>query len=249
MTPYTPTDYSNSPMDPERIRILQDCERSYINGVPDEEGNVEWPTYRSLAAKHLIPIRVINEQAAKHRWNARRDRRRGQLVYFKQQQQMRQWQEMDRDYTLHATEAINKLQFIGERKIDEMYNKVLDAHAKDADARRKGSREVHEADIKMNDYFSLVKTITQLNEAQAARANRAQMLPLGYEDVASPSELPTAVEEQAQLESSETASMTKLEDILMMMVNNRRRYDTSNEVVEGELDEDDDDGLSGVLVK
>lgn len=240
MVPFEPTSYENSPMDPDRIKILQECERQYINGIPDDEGNVEWPTYRSLAASHLIPIRVINEQAAKHRWNARRDRRRGQLVYFKQQQQMRQWQEMDREYTAQAAEALHKLQFVHNRKAHELYEEAVGAWSKDADAASKGKRELNKMDVKMNELRTLTASIKDLNDAQASRANRAQALPLGYEDVASPLELPTATEEQAQLESTEKANLTSIEDVLRLMVDTQNKYMDlldNNKVIEGELDD------------
>lgn len=237
--PFLPTDYSNSPMAPERIAILQECERAYINGVPDDEGNIEWPTYKSLAADHAVPIRVINEQAAKHRWNARRERRKGQLVYFKQQQQMRQWQEMDREFTVHAAEAFHKLSFVHERAIHEAYQEAVSAWGKDADAAAKGSRELNKMNVKLNELHTLTKSIKDLSDAQAARANRAQALPLGYEDVQVPAELPTAHEEQTQLEASDKQSLTKIEDILQIIVDNQNRFDRSNDVLEGVVVEDE----------
>lgn len=237
LQPYEPTDYSNSPMDPERIKILQEAERAYVNGVPDEEGNIQWPTYRSLAAEHSIPIRVINEQAAKHRWNARREQRKGKLIYFKQQQQMRQWQEMDREFTVHAAEAAYKLQFVVDRKIQEAYQDAVQTYGKEADAAAKGRTEFHQMSTKTNELRTLVATLKDLNEAQAARATRAQALPLGYDDVQIPDELPTATEETAQLASAEASSLTKIEDILMLMVDSQRRFDASNDVIAGELDD------------
>jgi len=241
--PFVGTDYSNSPMDPERIKILQSAEREYINGVPDDEGNVEWPTYRGLAQKFAIPVRVINEQAAKHRWNARRERRKGQLVYFKQQQQMRQWQEMDREYTAQAAEALHKLQFVHNRKAHELYEEAVTAWSKDADAASKGRRELNKMDIKMNELRTLTASIKDLNEAQAARANRAQALPLGYEDVASPAELPTAIELHNQPESTEKANLTSIEDVLRLMVDTQNKYmdllDGNRNIIEGEVVTDD----------
>lgn len=238
MVPFEPTSYEGSPMSPERIKILQEAERAYINGVPDEEGNIEWPTYRGLAEQFAIPVRVINEQAKKHRWNARRERRKGQLVYFKQQQQMRQWQEMDREYTAQAAEALHKLQFVHNRKAHELYEEAVTAWSKDADAASKGRRELNKMDVKMNELRTLTASIKDLNEAQASRANRAQALPLGYEDVQTPAELPTATEEQSQLESAEKANVTSLEDVLKLMVQTQNRYFDlldKNDVIEGEV--------------
>lgn len=244
MQPFISTDYSNSPMDPERIRILQDAERAYINGVPDEDGNIEWPTYRGLADQHLIPVRVINEQAAKHRWNARRERRKGQLVYFKQQQQMRQWQDMDREFTVHAAEAFHKLSFVHQRAIHEAYEEAVRAWGADADAAAKGSRELHKMNVKLNELHTLTKSIKDLSEAQAVRANRAQGLPLGYEDVQLPAELPTAVEEQAQLEARGSADLPPVDVLEIFKVMNemqKRVIDRldNNDIIVGELDNDE----------
>lgn len=236
--PFVPTDYSNSPMDPERAKILQEAERAYVNGVPDEEGNIEWPTYRSLAADYSIPVRVINEQAAKHRWNANREQRRMQLTYFKQQQQMRQWQDMDREYTIQSTEASYKLQFVVGRKIEEMYQETVNAIGKDVDAASKGRRELNKSEVKLNDLKTLISAKRDLDEAQAARANRAQALPLGYENIPTPAELPTAVEEMAQLASSDAQSLTKIEDILRVIVDQQNRFDVSNDVIEGVVEDD-----------
>lgn len=239
--PFIPTSYDNSPMAKDRVEVLQNAEREYINGVSDEEGNVEWPTYRGLAEKHAIPVRVINEQAKKHRWNARRDKRRGELVYFKQQQQMRAWQDMDREYTVRATESLNKLQFVVERKAHEMYYEALSAHAQDAENAHKGNREIAEMKVKMTDLKDLTKTVKDLNEAQAARATRAQALPLGYNDVQAPAELPTATEEQGQLETHEAAKLTGVDEVLRLMVETQNRYfsQLDDRVIEGTVLDDD----------
>lgn len=253
--PFVPTDYSKSPMDPERIKILQAAERAYINGVPSEDGAIEWPTYRGLASQYAIPVRVINEQALKHRWNARRDRRKAALVHFKNAQMQRKWMDMDRQFTEEAAKAVQDLQFVAARKIYEMTKKAQIAIALDAQAADRGDYyEVNEMDVKVIDIKTMSSMVKDLNEAQAARANRAQALPMSSDEIATPAELPTADEEQAlQIEASKAQLPDGgVMDIMKMMLElEQRAYDRldRNQVIEGETaDGDDDDGLTGVLV-
>lgn len=245
ITPFEPTDYSNSPMDPDRIDTLHKAEREYINGIENEDGDIKWPTYRGLADKHAIPVRVINEQAAKHRWNARRERRKSQLLLFKSQQMQRAWADMDREYTQLATQAISDLQFIVNRKIYEMKFASMRAIAEDIQAHEKGDVfALNEANIRFSDLKTLASTVKDLDEMQIRRASRAQQLPMGFDEIEAPQELGTAQEEAAELQAAAAKELPSagVMDIMREIIElEKRAFDRldHNDVIVGEVENDD----------
>jgi hypothetical protein len=244
--PYEPTDYSSSPMEKDRIEKLLAAEREYINGVPNEDGDIEWPTYRGLSEKYAIPVRVVNEQAAKHRWNARRERRKSQLLLFKSQQMQRAWADMDREYTQLATQAISDLQFVVNRKLYEMKFAAMRAISEDVKAHEKGDVfHLTKMDVKDSDLRTMAATIKDLDATQAARANRAQQLPMGFDEIEPPRELGTAQEEAAELQAAAARELPSagVMDIMREIIElEKRAFDRldNNGVIEGQLADDDE---------
>src|ERR1700742_748622 len=110
------TDYSRSPIAPDRARKLNLAELDYVNGCDNPEtGELEWPSYPELAAKYELPVRVVQEQAAKHRWVSRREQRKTALIAFRNEQTRKQWLEMDREVMGVMQQNLNTAAFVASR--------------------------------------------------------------------------------------------------------------------------------------
>lgn len=206
------TDYSKTSLSPERAKKLQKAELDYINGLPDEEnpGCLLWPSYRDLAEKYDIPLKVLETQANRHKWVSRRERRKTAMIMFQNEQTRKRWLEMDRqvvgiimDQIGTATSTIARIQYEHQRMIRK-------AEAEEAVRIGQGETDaVVRVGIRPAEIESLLRSAESVAKTAERLHQRIQALPLVENDRAElPYEAKPYDEEQAELEAGKVPQAT-----------------------------------------
>lgn len=215
------TDYSRSPIAPERAKKLNMAELEYVNGVMDEEsGEIAWPSYPELAAKYEMPVRVINEQAAKHNWVRRREQRRTAMIAFRNEQTRKQWLEMDREVMGVAQQTLHGLTHVANRIGEEYIIRARKAVAEENARKAAGELDAFvPTGIRPAELESTARTIETLVKSAERLALRIQGLPTVLPEIAPPTLILTVEQEEAERDIAAEKVMPKstLADVLREM--------------------------------
>lgn len=240
------TDYSKSPISPERARKLNMAELDYVNGLIDEDADeIRWPSYAELAEKYEIPQRVVQEQAAKHKWVSRRETRKTALIVFKNEQTRKRWQEMDRTVMGVMQENLNTAVHVVSRLLFEQRMVVEKACAEENARIAQGETDaLVRVNIRPAELESVMRTAENVVKTAERLAARISALPTVQPDNAPPALMPTVEEEQRQLEADEekiVPNSTLLEVYQVMAQIEAARQTQRPTMIEGEVDYEDDD--------
>lgn len=239
------TDYSKSPIAPERARKLNQAELDYVNGIMEEDSDaLYWPSYPELAEKYEIPLRVVQEQAGKHRWVSRREQRKTALIVFKNEQTRKRWQEMDRTVMGVMQENISTAVFVVSRLLDEQRMVAERAMALEAGRRAQGEHDaIERSGIRAAETESLMRSMENVMKSSERLAMRISALPTILPDTAPAALMPTVEEEQLQLEAAEQKAIpdSTLLEVYQVMAQIEAARQRRPILIEGEVDYDDDD--------
>lgn len=241
------TDYSNSPMAPDRKAKLNLAEIDYVNGIlnPEESDSRQWPSYRELAEKYEIPLRVVQEQATKYSWGRRREAARTALIIYQNEQTRKRWRATDEVITNMMSENLSNAMFISHRLLHEHKRMCERAWAEEQAAVASGDiTAVVRAGAPTRELEAVVRAIESLTKSQDRVNARMQALPTLLPDNSPPEIMPTAEEEQAQLEAASTKDIpdaTLLEIYQVIERAEAARASRRPSLIEGEVEYDDDD--------
>jgi hypothetical protein len=247
------TDYSRSPIAPERARKLNAAELDYVNGYADEEtGELAWPSYPELAEKHGLPVRVIQEQAAKHRWVSRREQRKSAMIAFRNEQTRKQWLDMDREVMGVMQQNMHTAAFIANRLMDEYRRLAMKAIAEENARIAAGELDaVVRVPVRAGEVESTMRTCENIVKTAERLAGRIAGLPTLLPEIAPPVLIQTVEQEEA--ERAEEAEAVLPKATILDVVRELRAIEEARSklpgVVYGEVDYDDDeddDGAAGV---
>lgn len=239
------TDYSQSKMDPDRARSLNGAELDYVNGVWDQ--NTEswtWPSYVELAGKWDLPLRVINEQANKHKWVSRRERRKTEMIAFQNEQTRKRWMEENRIITGVLQDTMNKASLIGARLIDEHMRLMQKAIEEENQARANGEENpVVRMPIRVSEFEGLIRAVGEAVKTSDRLMQRISGLPITAPELAPPTLIKTVEQEEREAAELSEAAMPKstVLDIVKEIRAIEEARNKQPKLIYGELEEDDDD--------
>ncbi len=239
------TDYSNSKMEPERARALNGAELDYVNGIWDETTETWlWPSYTDLAAKHDLPLRLINEQAGRHKWVSRRERRKSEMIAFQNEQTRKRWQEENRQITGILQDTMNKASIIGARIVDEHMRLMQKALEEEAEARANGDpNPVIRMPIRISEYEGLIRAVGEAVKTSDRLMQRISGLPITAPELMPPVLIKTVEQEEQEAADINEANMPKstVLDIVREIRAIEEARNRQPKLIYGELEEDDDD--------
>lgn len=238
------TDYSRSSMDPERAARLNKAELEYVNGIWDtEDEEWIWPSYPSLAERHDIPIHTINEQANKHKWVSRRERRKTEMIAFQNEQTRKAWLEQERQIqgvmltnAGRAVATISRLQ-------DEHHRLILAAYAEEDDRRYAGEENpIVRVGIRASEVEGLARAAETVSKTLEKLVARINGLPTTLPEIAPPTLILTVEQEAAEQEQADEAAMpqTTLLEVFQEMRKIEELRARTPKVIYGELEDGDE---------
>jgi hypothetical protein len=246
------TDYSRSPIAPDRARKLNMAELDYVNGCedPDAPGEIWWPSYPELAAKYEMPVRVINEQASKHRWVSRREQRKTAMIAFKNEQTRKQWLDMDREVMGETQKTLYGLTYVAQRIGEEYIARARKAVAEENARKANGEEDaIVLSGIRPAELESTARTIETLVKTAERLAGRIQGLPTVLPEILPPKLIQTVEQEEQERVAEDERILPKatLLDVvreLRAIEESRRRLPIVGEVV---YDDGDDEEIINVV--
>lgn len=246
------TDYSRSPIAPERARKLNMAELDYVNGCedPDAPGEIWWPSYPELAAKYEMPVRVINEQASKHRWVSRREQRKTAMIAFKNEQTRKQWLDMDREVMGVMQNNLHIAVHVVGRIMDEYRMLASKAIAEEGALRANGEDDaIVRMPVRAAEIESTLRSCENIVKSAERLSHRIQGLPTVLPEVLPPKLIQTVEQEEAERVAEDERILPKatLLDVvreLRAIEESRRRLPIAGEVV---YDDSDDEEVSDVV--
>jgi hypothetical protein len=199
------TDYSRSNIDPDRAAKLNKAELEYVNGIWDDEDQVwVWPSYPQLAAKHDLPLRVINEQAAKHNWVSRRELRKTQMLQFQNEQTRKRWLEEEREIAGILMNNIGRSVMVVARLQDEHTRIIKGALKEEADRRAAGEEDpVVRVGIRPSEVEGLMRASETAMKTLERLAQRISGLPTVLPEPAPPQLIQTVEQEKEQEDAAD----------------------------------------------
>lgn len=249
------TDYSRSPIAPERARKLNLAELDYVNGYADEEtGELAWPSYPELAAKYEMPVRVIQEQANKHRWVSRREQRKSAMISFRNEQTRKRWLDMDRQVMGVMQENIHIASFVANRLMDEYRRLAIKAIAEENARINEGEIDaVVRVNIRAGELEQTMRTCENIVKTAERLAARITALPTLLPEIAPPVLIQTVEQEEAERAEEDEKILPKatILDVVREMraiEEARKRRDERVAHVEDDEDDDEDDAIEGLVV-
>lgn len=236
------TDYSQSSIDPQRAAQLNKAELDYVNGIWDEESEQwEWPSYPMLAAKYDLPLRLINEQAGRHKWVSRRERRRTEMIQFQNEQTRKRWLEEERQIAGILMNNIGRSVMSIARLQDE-HTRLIEKAIKEEQALREEGEEdvVVRVPIRPSEIEGLTRASETAMKTLEKLAVRISGLPTVLPEIAPPTLILTVEqeEEQAAQEAELQEPLTPLLEIVKHMRQIEESRASGPRVI---LMEDDDD--------
>lgn len=240
------TDYTNSKMEPERAAALNKAELDYVNGIWVEEDEVWfWPSYTDLAARYDLPLRLINEQAGRHKWVSRRERRKTEMIAFQNEQTRKRWMEENRIITGILQDTMNKASIVGARLIDEQIRLVNKAIEEEAQARFDGDPNVIvRIPVRISEFEGLIRAVGEAVKTSDRLMARISGLPTSAPELMPPVLIKTVEQEEKDAAAETEALMPKstvLDIVREIRAIEEARKRTPNTVIYGELEEDDSD--------
>lgn len=215
------TDYSRSSMDPARAAQLNKAELDYVNGIWDEESEQwEWPSYPMLAAKYDLPLRLINEQAGKHKWVSRRERRKTEMIAFQNEQTRKRWMEEERQIAGILMTNIGRSVMAIARLQDEHVRLIENAIKEEAQLRSEGEEDpVVRVAIRPSEIEGLTRASETAMKTLEKLAARISGLPTVLPEIAPPTLILTVEQEEEQraAEEEKAAPQTELLEIIKHM--------------------------------
>lgn len=245
------TDYSKSNIDPERAAKLNKAELDYVNGIWDAEAEEwTWPSYPQLAAKYDLPVRTINEQAAKHKWVSRRERRKTEMIAFQNEQTRKRWMDEDRAVMNVMLQNIGRSVATVSRLQDEHCRLIERALQEEKMLREQGDPDpIVRVPIRPSEVEGLMRATETAMKTAEKLMTRIAGLPTVLPEIAPPQPLPTVEQEEQQaLEQAEqdTPQATMLEIVREMRAIEEARKRTPQVIVGQLADEDDDEDVEAV---
>lgn len=239
------TDYSRSNIDPERAAVLNKAELDYVNGIWDIElEEWTWPSYPQLAAKYDLPLRLINEQAAKHKWVSRRERRKTEMIAFQNESTRKRWLDEDREIMGILMHNIGRNVLLIGRVQDEQYRLVQAAMKREQERRDQGEEDPIElSGVRAQTLKELAAANAEAMKTAKALSERISGLPTVLPEPAPPLLMLTAEQEAEHAE--EVERLASPEDTLLEIYKEMAKIEESRKripnVIVGELEEDDED--------
>lgn len=236
------TDYSRSSIDPARAAQLNKAELDYVNGIWDEVSEQwEWPSYPMLAAKYDLPLRLINEQALKHKWVSRRERRKTEMIAFQNEQTRKRWLEEERQIANILMNNIGRSVMSIARLQDEHTRLIERAIKEENQLRADGEVDpVVRVPLRPSEIEGLTRASETAMKTLEKLVARISGLPTVLPEIAPPTLILTV--EQEELQAAEEAEHSQPETTLLEIVAHMRKIEEARakgpRVI---LMEDDDD--------
>jgi hypothetical protein len=239
------TDYSKSNLDPERARRLNKAELDYVNGIWDEEAEEwTWPSYPQLAAKYDLPLRLVNLEAARHKWVSRRERRKTEMIAFQNEQTRKRWLDEDRAIMGVLLNNIGVSVATVARLQDEHRRLIEKALNEEREARENGDPNyIARVPIRPSEVEGLIRATETAMKTAEKLAVRISGLPTVLPEVAPPQPIKTVEEEEREREAADrlAAPEETLLEIYKEMAKIEEARNRAPRVIYGELGDDDDE--------
>lgn len=239
------TDYSRSSIEPDRAAVLNKAELDYVNGIWDAElEQWTWPSYPQLAGKYDLPLRLINEQAAKHKWVSRRERRKTEMIAFQNETTRARWLDEDRQIMGMLMTNLGKNVELINRVHDEQLRLARRAIREEARLREEEGEEdpLVLSGVRTQTLKELAQASAEVMKTSRALNERIVGLPTVLPEIAPPVLLLTAEQEAAH--DKEIERLATPEDTLLEIYKEMAKIEESRKrvTIVGELDDEDDDG-------
>lgn len=201
------TDYSNSNIEPARAALLNKAELDYVNGIWDDENSQWiWPSYPQLAAKYDLPVRIINEQAGKHKWTSRRERRRTEMIAFQNEQTRKRWLEEEREIANILMNNIGRSVMTVARIQDEHTRLITRALREEHALRESGDPDpIVRVGIRVSEVESLMRAGETAMKTLERLVQRISGLPTHAPELEPPKLIQTVEQEEAQAAAEKEA--------------------------------------------
>lgn len=238
------TDYSRSSMDPERAARLNKAELEYVNGVWDaEDQEWIWPTYPGLAEKHNLPLHLVSEQANKHKWGSRRERRKTEMISFQNEQTRKRWLEEEREIMGVLMTNVGRSVMTIARLQDEHTRLIKKVLQEEAERRDEGDDDpVIRVGIRISEVEGLVKASETAMKTMEKMVLRIQGLPTALQLSPAPPLMLTVEQEEAEAKATEEEAAAP-QSTLLQIYREMRKIEEARaripKVIYGETDDDE----------
>lgn len=239
------TDYSKSNIDPDRAAKLNKAELDYVNGIWDAEAEEWiWPSYPQLAGKYDLPVRIINEQAGRHKWVSRRERRKTEMIAFQNEQTRKRWLDEDRMVMNVLLQNIGKSVATVSRLQDEHCRLIERALAEEQMLREQGDPDpIVRVPIRPSEVEGLMRATETAMKTAEKLMQRIAGLPTVLPEIAPPTPMLTVEQEEAEAEEIEQQASPN--EMLLEMYKEMAKIEEARKraprIIYGEVEEDDDE--------